>query len=292
MFIKIMMLALISFSALGKDKINVIATLPELAWLVQKIGKDQVEVKSLLSGNEDPHYVDATPAFVFKVSRADLVVYNGLFLETGWLPKVIQTSGNSNVQYRSVGNCDAGQDVEKIGVVKNYDRSMGDLHPGGNPHYTLSPKQMIKAAGAIKKCLEKVGGQELDKNLKELVSELDKLAKDAKAKVAKLKNKKFMVYHREFRYLFEDLGLENIGSLEEVPGVLPSAGHLAKVAKLAKEKSPALALASSVSPKKYLEKFKELSDTDFLMLKIHSSKDQSYTEFYNELVSEIIEHAK
>lgn len=283
-------LFLVSFSA--KATINVVATLPELAWVANEIGKEQVKTISLLNGAEDPHYVDASPSFVFKVSKADVFIFNGLDLETGWLPKVMQMSGNAKVQRGESGLCNASEKVAALEKVANYDRSQGDIHPNGNPHYTISPKAMIKVGEQIKGCLEKASGKKFDKNFNSFKSKMEKLSKEMAKTLAPLKGKNFMVYHREFSYFFSEFGLVNAGSLEEVPGVLPSASYLVKVAKKAKENNALLALASSVSPKSYLKKFKEISGIDFLMLQLHSAPEEDYVKFANKLAEKISERAK
>lgn len=290
MCIKLLAFLFISLPVFGK--IQVVATLPELAWAAKALGGDDVEVISLLSGKEDPHYVDASPAFVFKVAKADLVVFNGMQLESGWLPKVLQMSGNSKVQPGEKGLCNASMKVEKLEVATNYDRSKGDIHPMGNPHYTLSPKRMIQAGAQIRECLEKAGKKNYKKSFGQYKEKLQKLYKQQKERLKKLQDKKFMVYHREFSYFLRDFELNSVGSLEEVPGVLPSAAFLSKTAAKAKKEKVFLALASSVSPKKYMEKFKELSGVDFVMLDIHAGRGDDYASFFNQVVDEIVKNAK
>lgn len=293
MFTKILF-AIFLFTSIANaaDKLKVVATLPELAWAAEKIGGDSVEVISLLSGTEDPHFVDASPAFVFKAAKADVLLLNGLELEAGWLPKVLQMSGRAVIQRGEKGYCDASEKVAKLEVAQNYDRSKGDIHPGGNPHYTLSIVSMIQAGEKIKQCLEKAKGLDLSANFKAFKSSLEALHKEQSAALAGLKGKEFLVYHREFTYFFRDYGLVNAGSLEEVPGVLPSAAYLSRTAQAAKKSKAALVLASSVSPRKYLEKFQELSGIPFLTLQIHSMSGQDYLEFQRKLGKEISAHAK
>lgn len=290
MFIKSILVFLISLQA--GAAIKVVATLPELAWAAKEIGGDSVETVSLLSGNEDPHYVDASPAFVFKAAKADVIIYNGLELETGWLPKILQMSGHKKIQAGEAGNCDASEKIKKLETVENYDRSKGDIHPGGNPHYSLSAKSMILAGEKIRDCLAKAGEGDFEKSFQAYKSKLEKLHKEQSKKLSVLKKEKLMVYHREFSYLFEDYGIESSGSLEEVPGVLPSASYLTKSAKFAKKNKVSLVLASSVSPQKYLEKFKELTGIDFVMLQIHPRSGQDYIEFHQKLAQEIVDHVK
>ena len=121
--------------------ITVVTTIPDLGWMVKEIGQHDVVVQSFLTGSEDPHYVDAVPKFVLWASRADMIVSAGLDLEVGWLPKVLEQSANAKVQPGGIGYCEVGNYVtvlEKPTTLTN--RSMGDIHPRGNPHFYLSPK--------------------------------------------------------------------------------------------------------------------------------------------------------
>lgn len=287
-------LFIFSFTVFAKP--NIVATLPELGWMVNEIGGEKVEVHSLLNGNEDPHFVDATPSFILKVSNADLVVANGLQLEIGWLPKVIQMAGNGKIQFQAQGYCNASKDIQKLQVIQNFNRSMGDVHPMGNPHYTLSITQMIVAGRAIMECLinlEPKSAEVFSKNYESVKNKLESLHKKLVEKLKPLSGKNFMTYHREFVYFFNDYNLNSAGTLEKVPGILPSAAHLFEVAKLAKEKKVVLVLASITNPKKYLEKFKEMTEIDYIQLPLHmGDRFKGYIDFQETITSDILKYAK
>ena len=128
------------------ESLRVVTTTTDLAWLTKQIGGDEVEVTSLLSGEEDPHYVDAVPRFIHLVANADIVCVVGMDLEIGWMPKVLSKSANAQVQPGGKGYCETGKGVEALDVITNdVDRSMGDVHPDGNPHFQLSPLHMAQA---------------------------------------------------------------------------------------------------------------------------------------------------
>src|SRR5690606_29641281 len=123
---------------------------PELAWLVKQVGDEYVEAVPLLEGTENPHYVDAVPKFIAEVAGADMVVLVGLDLEVGWLPKVLSRSGNAKVQPGGKGYVEAGSAVTVLDVPQGkVDRSMGDVHPSGNPHFWLSPGALAQAAAPV-----------------------------------------------------------------------------------------------------------------------------------------------
>jgi zinc/manganese transport system substrate-binding protein len=263
---------------------NVVTTLPEFKWIAEAL-LPEAKTLTLLQGNEDPHFVDATPAFIFKVAKADVLIMNGMQLEIGWLPNVIQLSGNAKVQVGATGLCDASLKVKKIQVIENYNRSMGDVHPMGNPHYTLSPLQMMEVVDTIADCLGSLGDKkniaQKAKVLKERLQEISKLLTE------KLKDRRVYVYHREFQYLASDYKLNVLQSLEEVPGVLPSATFLSHMATKAQEDKPLVVLAAMTSPEKILVKFKELSKISYVKLRLHPKEDQDYLDFMKEFLNKI-----
>lgn len=276
-------------------KPTIVATLPELKWIVDEIAGNKIESQSILNGNEDPHFVDATPSFILKVSNASLVVANGLDLEVGWLPKVIQMAGNSKIQFNANGYCDASQNITKTQVIPNYDRSMGDVHPLGNPHYTLSISQMKLASKKILECLISIDADNSNfyqKNQLKLMQNLSAHLTKIQELLKPLVGKFFMTYHQEFIYYQQDFNLSSQGTLESVPGILPSAAHLFNISKDAIDKKVVLVLASNTNPKKYLEKFKEMTKIPFVQLPLHMGDTfKDYLDFQSHLAMEILANA-
>jgi zinc/manganese transport system substrate-binding protein len=220
------------------------------------------------------------------VAKADIVISNGMQLEIGWLPKIISLSGNSKVQMDTKGYCDASVGVTKIGVMKNVDRSMGDVHPDGNPHYTLSIPRMIESMDTIKNCLLKNGFNQnkIELNFQKIKAKMNKALKGFKYKFS---GNKYYVFHREFNYLGNDLKMTFMESLEKVPGVLPSASYLTQLAVKSKKDKPLKVLAGSSSSRKILEKFKEFSNIDYTQLDLHPKRDEDYLDFIEKLIRKI-----
>lgn len=247
----------ISFSA--SAKIRVITTLPDVAQVVAAIGKDRVTVDALLRGKEDAHFTEARPDYILKANRADLACSMGLELEVGWLPKVLSRSGNSKIQERAT-LCELGKSVQAIDVPTGViDRSLGDVHAHGNPHFSLSPLQLANASDVVVKALTELdpsGAEVFKKNQDEFKKAMTDLHAKMKAQV---KPVNVMEYHKEFSYFFQAYGLKSFGSLEEKPGTPPSAARIAQVAKMAKDNKVQVLLASPSAPHKVLEKFTELS---------------------------------
>jgi zinc/manganese transport system substrate-binding protein len=263
---------LISNSAWSQNPspLNVVTTLPDLAEVVSAVGGDQVIVESLLKGTEDAHFVDALPSFSQKISKADMVCLVGLGLEVGWIGKVLSKSANSKIQPGGAGYCEAGKSVTPIDVpTGTVDRSMGDVHPEGNPHFYLSPLSLAESSVEVLRVLKKIRPQAsaafeerqkiFSDQMKGLHTELS-----SKVKLASLTKEIFTEYHKDFGYFFKAYGLKSMGSIEDKPGVPPSASRLASVAQQAKSLNVISAMCTNHSPQRHLKKFSELSGISVL----------------------------
>ena len=241
-------------------KIKVVATLPDIAEVVRAIGGDDVDVSTLLSGNEDPHFSDARPDYILKVRRADVVCAIGLDLEIGWLPKVLDKSGNAKVQPGGLGFCELGHAVKPLEIpVGVVDRSLGDVHPHGNPHFTTDPLKLAESGEEVVRVLSSVDPAKASEFQKNYETFKKKMADLRMATQKKIKKVKVMEYHKEFTYFFAAYGLESAGSLEEKPGMPPSAARIAAVAANAKQAKVAVLFATASAPHATLERFHELS---------------------------------
>jgi len=251
-------------------QINIVTTTPDLAYMARIIGGSNVNVFSLLEGTEDPHFVDATPLFIQKAAEAKLFIQVGLGLEEGWTPRVLGRSGNRSIQQEGEGLCTVGSDVTVLEKpVGKVDRSMGDVHGEGNPHFHLGPEAFKQGAHKVYKCLLKIipeKSDELTKGLEKINSEIVKAQKDTSQILKDIKNKVFAEYHKQFLYFFHEYGLKHAEPLEEIPGVPPSAGRLLSRAMLAKKENLYLLIATPYHSKKTLNKFRELSNVRFLIL--------------------------
>ena len=266
-------------------RLKVAATVPEVAWLVKQVGGDRVEVMTLNSGNVDLHFLEARIDYIVKLRNVDALCYSGLGLEEGWLPKVVQRAGNMQIMLGKPGNCNLGLGVEVLNRPKGMvDRSMGHIHPQGNPHYTSDPLSMIKAADIVKKTLvglKKEDEEFFQSQFIKLESYLKKLHQEIRLKLSKIKNRKVLSYHSEFNYWVESYQFENMGMLEDKPGMPPSAGRIAKVAKLAKEQGVGVILYTDFNNHTLVSKFQSLSQTKMIKLPAHAenSEPDSYRQW-------------
>lgn len=248
--------------------LKLVATLPDLAWMMQEIGGDKVEAKALLRGTENPHFVDAVPDFIRQVAEADVVCVAGLDLEVGYMPAILSRSGNARVQGSGPGACDIGKSVTPRDKPSGpIDRSMGDVHPAGNPHFWLSPQSLAEGGREVLRVLTAVDRpnaalyeknyaafkKRMDELTQEIQGVLEPFRKEAQGKTILIE------YHREYAYFLELYGIKSFGSIEEKPGLPPSAGRLMEVARDSKAAGVRVALAADYNPQKTLERFQAIS---------------------------------
>jgi zinc/manganese transport system substrate-binding protein len=183
---------------------------------------------------------------IVEVRRADILMFNGLELEIGYLPVLVESSRNPKVQRGTTGYFDCSQFVEVIEKPAVVDRSMGDIHPLGNPHYHLSPGNIYRVTGGITEALARVDpGNE--RFYRGNFAAWQKKFKDKEEQWAgyKLKGKRFIAYHKFFEYLAHEFGFEIIAYVEPKPGIPPAAGWVEKIIELAKNMKPDAILTTS-----------------------------------------------
>jgi zinc/manganese transport system substrate-binding protein len=215
-------------------KINVFACEPEWASLMQELTGKHGKVFSATTAFQDPHRIEARPSLIAKMRRADMVVCSGSDLEVGWLPLLLRSSANKKVQTSQPGYIEASQLVERLDIPQQLDRSMGDVHAGGNPHVHLDPRRIMKIAKAIGERLVQIdpdNANDYQAQTESFVKRLQDKIAEWEQKAAPLKNARAVVHHKDWRYLFDWLGIKEVAALEPKPGVSPGAGHLASLKK-------------------------------------------------------------
>jgi zinc/manganese transport system substrate-binding protein len=221
--------------AIAAARLQVVASLPDLGALAREVGGDDVEVTTLARPNQDPHYVDARPSLLVPLSKADLLIVNGLELEVGWLPRLVTNARNPKIQPGGVGWFDASTVVERLQVpTQKIDRSMGDIHPGGNPHFTFDPRQgaeIARALGAIMARLDPERAAAYEARSGRLIAELEALIARGRARMADIPaaRRRVAVFHQSLPYLLDWLQIEQVATLEPRPGIPPNPSHVAKV---------------------------------------------------------------
>jgi zinc/manganese transport system substrate-binding protein len=221
--------------------IRVIATIPDLADMAKQIGKELVDVESLTRGVEFMHAVPVKPSFVPRLNRANVLLHMGLDLEVSWLPALLEAAHNPKIQPGQPGNVNCSTGVSVMDVPRSVDRSEGDVHPKGNPHYNLDPVNGRFMARNIAEGLSRNYPQyrpAFEKNLNAYLAELDKAIERWQALAAPLQGVKMVTYHVEWSYFAKRYGLQQLGTIELKPGIEPTPNHLiALTQKMQQEKA-------------------------------------------------------
>jgi len=227
--------------SLASAELRVVTTTTDLGYFARTIGGDKVHVDTICQGSQDPHFVQARPSYMVTLSRADLLVSIGLELEVGWLPSLIQGARNPAINPGKPGYFEASSAISAIDIPKGgTDRSRGDIHPFGNPHFWLDPINAKLAAHAIADrmaSLDPANAKLFHKNQQDFEARLDKKLKEWTDRMAPFRNTKIVSYHATFNYFHHRFGLDSIGYLEDRPGIPPSPAHLVDLIRQMKEKN-------------------------------------------------------
>jgi zinc/manganese transport system substrate-binding protein len=209
--------------------LRVFACEPEWGALATELGGKLVDVSVATSALQDPHQIQAKPSLIARARNADLVVCTGAELEIGWLPVLLQQSGNAKVQPGQPGNFAAADFVRKLEVPTQLDRSQGDVHAAGNPHIQTDPRNIAAVATALATRLQQVdpaNAAEYAKRQADFSARWQQAMAKWQQQAAPLKGTAVVSQHKGFVYLYDWLGLKEVAVLEPKPGVEPTAPHL------------------------------------------------------------------
>lgn len=255
----------------GHAKLKVVATLTDIGWIAEQVGGDDVEVSVLCPGHQDPHYLPAKPSLAKKLRRADLLLYNGLELEVGWLPLLIDSARNPKVKPGSRGELECALAINHVLDIPtgHVDRSGGDIHPLGNPHYLFDPHSGIEIGHLIAERMAELDPDAAARYL-ERAAFLEKTIHERvalwKESASILKGYPIIVYHQHWEYLLHWLGIKNIGSIEHRPGISPSPRHVEKIIRLGRSQERVFVIAAKWDNLKIAEKAAERMDVPLAIL--------------------------
>jgi len=234
-FSKAAALGAIAFAAAvssASAQLRVVATTPDLASVAREIGGDRVNVVALAKPTEDPHYVDAKPSHIVTLNRADALIEGGAELELGWLPPLLENSRNSKISAGAPGRIVASEGVRMLEVPTSFDRSKGDVHSLGNPHFMIDPVTVRIIARNIAAHFAQIDPKNAatyNGNLARFNAKLDSKYADWQKQLAPYRGARIVTYHKDFVYLAQRFGLTVVDELEPKPGIAPSPAHLAQV---------------------------------------------------------------
>ncbi|MCB0406891.1 MAG: zinc ABC transporter substrate-binding protein [Bdellovibrionales bacterium] len=228
------------FSLNAQASLKVMTTTSDLAALTKIIGQDHLEIFAVAKGTQDPHHIEAKPSFMVKFHNADLVVSQGLELESAWLDPLITGARNPKIAQGTQGFLELGSQLNPLevptGVVS---RAQGDVHPGGNPHFQLDPLRMGKAALIIADRLSQLQPEnkdEFQKHAKDFKTEIEKKTKLWQKRIQETGIKEIVTHHKTLTYFCSRFQIKCDIQLEPKPGIPPTASHLLDVIHQMKEK--------------------------------------------------------
>lgn len=222
----------VALPGLARADLEIVASVPDLAAIATEIGGPDANVMALSLATQDPHWVDAKPSLALGVNKADMLLAVGLSLEIGWLPTLQTGARNGKVTPGGDGYLECGRHVSLLEVTRSVDRSQGDVHPGGNPHYLYDPRRALQCARAVAAkmaALDPENAAGYRSRLADFERRLESKMAEWERRLKPARGAKVLSYHRSWVYLADWLGLEIVAELEPKPGVPPSPRHVARV---------------------------------------------------------------
>ncbi len=249
MILMIVAALLLAGSAGAEKPLKVVCTLTDLAWLAAEVGGQDVEVSALCPGEYDPHFLPAKPSLARRLGKADLLCYSGLELEVGWLPVLLDKARNRKLRPGEPGELDCSEALEQVLDLPTggISRAQGDVHPQGNPHYLLDPRNGVLVARLMADRMARLRPEaagrfndRAEKCTKDLQNRIGAWEKQA----VSLRGGTVVQYHQQWEYLTEWLGLKILGDVEHRPGITPSPRHVSELVVRSREAKVELLIAA------------------------------------------------
>lgn len=255
--INLCILFAVSWASVAHAKLHIVAATPDLGALAREIGKDKVDITTIAKPTEDPHFVDAKPSFIVKLNKADMLIEVGMQLEIGWLPNLVLSARNPRILVGKPGYLLASKGISPLEIPDpSMDRSMGDVHSMGNPHYSLDPLNGRIVATHICERLCQIDAANCayyKDNLKDFTKRLDQKFSEWQKTLEPFRGTKIVTYHKTFPYFAKRFNLNVIGTLEPKPGIPPSPTHINNLIPTMKNEGVKLILIEQFRERKVAE---------------------------------------
>lgn len=222
--------AALAIPAPGLAQLQVVTSTTDLYDIAKAVGGTHIKATHIGEGYEDPHFVQPKPSFILTLRRADVWAYVGLDLEIGWMPILLDGARNAKIRAGGPGHVNVSTVIPVLDVMQGpVDRSMGDVHPLGNPHYWLHPDNALKIAGLFQQKfteLDPANAAAYEQNRTAFEDRIDAAAREWAADLVTIKDKPVVAWHTSWRYFAAYTGMRIVGFIEPKPGVPPSPAHL------------------------------------------------------------------
>ncbi len=281
----------VSFTLTSHAKLNIVATTPDFGAIATAIGGDRIDLLVLAKPTEDPHFVDAKPSLIVKLNRADAVIEGGAELEIGWLPALLDGARNPKLESGKPGHISTAEGVQLLEVPSTLDRSKGDIHASGNPHYASDPVAGKAAAQDICNSFCQIEPKSCDyfqANLKKFNADLDAKLAQWKAALAPYQGKEVVCYHDSWPYFGERFGLKMDVFLEPKPGIPPTPAHLAQVITKMKADKIGVIVVQPYQNRKTAETVANHTDALVVDFPHFPTAGQSYADWIDGLVKSLV----
>lgn len=253
----------------AKAELKIVSTYPYIASITKEIVKDKAKVDYLASGNLDPHFVVPKPSLSVKLRDADLLIINGASLEIGWLPPLLDQANNPKIRPSASGFLDLSMYVKLIQKPESVSRAMGDVHPEGNPHFSLDPYNIPILSDAITSKLCKIDSQNCkyyQENNKNFKSRWNEKLKQWNTSMEKLKGIKVVEYHRLYDYFLNRYSIPVAETIEPLAGIPPTAKHLENLVSIIKTENVKLILQDVYHPIKPAKFLSEKTNIKYVVI--------------------------
>ena len=224
-------LATLASPAAAQRKLKVVTSTTDLGDIAREVCGARCDVVHISEGYQDPHFVEAKPSFILQLRNADVFAYVGLDLEIGWMPLLVQGARNPKINPGGTGYLDVSRAIRVLDrPAGNVDRSQGDVHPAGNPHYWLDPENGRRIARMFRDRFSQLSpgdAQTFAGNYAAFEARLNAAERAWQPQIAQIRGKPVVAWHTSWRYFAEYNGMNIVGFMEPKPGVPPSPSHLA-----------------------------------------------------------------
>src|SRR5258705_4585882 len=279
------LVALALTSTVAHAKLNVVATLPDFGAIAEQIGGDKVKVTSIARGTEDPHFVDARPSFITVLNKADVLIEGGAELEIGWLPPLVSGARNSKILSDAPGHVILSRNIQLLEVPTGpLDRSIGDVHPLGNPHYWLDPgngKIMARTLADTFSRLDARNAASYQANLEKFTQQLDRKIAEWTKLLQPYRGTKVVTYHKSFDYFLERFGFELVGTIEPKPGIEPSPSYVNALIPRLKDAGVKFAFIEPYRPRKTPEYVTQTIGARLLLLPASVGGNEKVKDYFS-----------
>jgi ABC-type Zn uptake system ZnuABC Zn-binding protein ZnuA len=223
----------------AEAQLRVVTSTTDLYDIAKAVGGNRITAAHIGEGYEDPHFVQPKPSFILTLQRADVWAYVGLDLEIGWMSILLDGAKNSKIRLGGPGHVNVSTVIPVLDVMAGrVDRSQGDIHPLGNPHYWLHPDNARKIAELFQEKfteLDAAGAEVYEANRAAFDARLGAAAREWEADLAVIKDKPVVAWHTSWRYFAAYTGMKIVGFIEPKPGVPPSPAHLTSLIQTMKQ---------------------------------------------------------